>query len=371
MKTSNRLTRIITQENFSALNNFFAKPIILLLLSVSIHAFAQDWYVSNSAGMILEKTFSRAALRNPYALKIETHSSNQIPTDVIEYIDSSISVPQTFNTELHTLYENGEEKTQRWILKYANENPWVVISVNGNDNNDLASNGFAEYYDESGLLIQEDTFLAESILSIQYSYNDGKLLRTETLQDGGIPLYSDEYRYARSGSLRSIMRIFHSEELENRISYFAPLGLTQGNNFAAKPIHAISSDFISDIINAENRNIEYVTDERGRIISEIHKDEEGNIIGELTNTWSGERLATIAWNGENDVRFIEYEYNENGDRIIERNYRTGILERLIRTEEGLDVEELYLRGSLSLRAVWKDGQKISEEYFHPNPRRNR
>ncbi len=368
MNISNRLIRMFTQENFSALSKrcikFFA---LLFLFSFGASAFSEDWYISNAAGMSLEKTFSRAALREPYALKIETWQPNQIPAEIVQYVDSSIDIPESFSVELHTLYENGEEKNRRWICRYAENRPWMVLSAAETSAEEFASKGFAEYYNESGLLIQEDTFLEESIISIRYSYNDTILLRSETWQDLQLHLWSDEYRYSRAGSLRSIKRTFFSDETENtiRLTKFAPLGPYEYISvFTSVPV--ISSDFVSDIIHVTNTNIEYVTDDRGRVVSEIHKNEEGAITGELHNVWSGNRLASMSWNGENDSRRIEYEYDEQGNRLIERNYRDGILERLVRIEEDSEVEELYLHGQLSLRAVWKDGQKISEEYFHQN-----
>jgi hypothetical protein len=388
--------------------------IIFVLVLLVTNVYSEDWYISNAAGMMIEKTFSQAALREAYALKIETHEQNQIPAELLEYIDSAIAVPETFFPEIHILYENGEEKNQRWILRYAKGNPWIVISIKKND-----SQGFVEYYDESKLLIREDTFLDTNILSNRYQYYNELILTSETwqiprpriideenitdedilIEDDTISindedilnednivsskletelleeilpetekqLYSDVYHYARTGSLRSIERIFHSDSEENektlsRFSSLVPASEKKSEINSAPPL---SSDFFYDIFNQANTFIEYVTDDQGNIISEIHTDEEGNKIGELTNIWSGARLASMSWNGENDVRRIEYEYDENGNRLIERNYRDDMLERLVRTEEENEVEELYLQGSLMLRALWKDGQKVSEEYFRP------
>ncbi len=367
MNISNRLIRMFTQENFSALSKRCIKlSALLFLFSFGASAFSEDWYISNAAGMSLEKTVSRAALREPYALKIEARQPNQIPVEIVQYVDSLIDVPESFSAELHTLYENGKEKNQRWICRYEGNRPWIVLSATQTGTEEFTSQGFAEYYDMSGLLIQEDTFLEESIMSVRYSYNENILLRSETWQDSQAHLWSDVYRYSRAGSLRSIERTFFSDETENTVRFtkFAPLGPYEYSS-AIHSVPVVSSEIISDIL--ANKNIEFVTDDRGRVISEIHKNEEGVIIGELINVWSGNRLASMSWNGENDSRRIEYEYDEQGNRLIERNYRNDILERLVRIEEDSEVEELYLYGQLSLRAVWKDGQKISEEYFPQNP----
>jgi hypothetical protein len=236
------------------------------------------------------------------------------------------------------------------------------------------------YSYQNEILLQSETWqIPRDIAEDISSTNEDEALLPETETDESpetvnekIHLWSDMYRYARTGSLRLVERKFYANETENdiRLTRFAPLTLHDENTSASHSIPVISSDFLSDITTITNINIEYIADDKGNIVSEIHKDEEGTIIGELINTWSGDRLASIAWNGENDVRLIEYEYDEDGNRIIERNYQDGILERLIRIEEDREVEELYLQGRLSLRAVWKDGQKISEEYYQQNMRRN-
>ncbi len=386
MSISNLLILMFTQENFLALIKRCLKLIgLVFLFLLGTKIFSQDWYISNAAGMALEKTFSRAALREDYALKIEYRGPDRIPPEIAVFIDPSAVVPESYNVELHTLYKDAGEESRRWIFRYPRGNPWIVISIN-----EQASGGFAEYYDESDLLIQEDAFQGENVISNRHSYNDGVLLKSETWRipqkrgenisngseeseesdETAMHLWSDIYRYARTGALRSIERIFHSDETESvRFARFPPLGPGYEQNSFVNAVPAVSSDLISDVLYLMSDTVEYVRDSKGRIVSEIHKDAEGRITGELINTWSGERLASIAWNGENDTRLVEYEYDAQGNRIIERNYRGGILERLIRTEEDQEVEELYLQGKLSLRAIWKDGQKISEEFFWQNSRR--
>jgi hypothetical protein len=64
---------------------------------------------------------------------------------------------------------------------------------------------------------------------------------------------------------------------------------------------------------------------------------------------------------QNDtVLLAEFAYDSSGDRILERNFRNGILERLVRTEGKVDIEELYLNNVVVLITVWEDGVRISE-----------
>jgi hypothetical protein len=115
--------------------------------------------------------------------------------------------------------------------------------------------------------------------------------------------------------------------------------------------------------NLEGLTISYSLDSRGRILSEISKDEEGKTIGELRNSWTGDRLEAVAWKSGDDDRRIEFEYDKDKNPTAERNFRKGVLERTV-TADGdneNEIEEIYMNGVLILRAYWENGLKISEE----------
>jgi hypothetical protein len=82
----------------------------------------------------------------------------------------------------------------------------------------------------------------------------------------------------------------------------------------------------------------------------------------MQNTWVGDRLETIVWRSGEDERRTEYEYNLRGDRIFERNFNRGVLERTVRYEGGgREIEELFMNDRPILRTVWENGRRISEE----------
>jgi hypothetical protein len=122
-----------------------------------------------------------------------------------------------------------------------------------------------------------------------------------------------------------------------------------------------SSEFFDDVIVNSGDRILYNTDERGRVQSEVRRDANDAILGEVTNTWSGDRLVSVLWKSDAEERLVEYEYNGEGDRVFERNLRDGVLERTVRREGDHEIEELYMNGAVALRAIWEDGRKISEE----------
>jgi len=57
----------------------------------------------------------------------------------------------------------------------------------------------------------------------------------------------------------------------------------------------------------------------------------------------------------------EYDYDGSGNRIAQRDYRNGVMERHIVIDGDNETEELYLNGIVVLRAYWENGRKISEE----------
>jgi hypothetical protein len=176
---------------------------------------------------------------------------------------------------------------------------------------------------------------------------------------------TDYFRYSRSGSLRAVERVYHSsgEEGDNRVRLPFPhmvLDAARQTDFV-RPVLPISSDFFQDIIIEQGYKEIYTTDTRGRILTETRQDDEGEVLGELRNTWTGNRLTRVHWQSGDDDRVTEYEYNDDGDRILERNINKGVLERVVRISGDREIEELYMDDRIVLRAVWEDGRKISEE----------
>jgi hypothetical protein len=135
------------------------------------------------------------------------------------------------------------------------------------------------------------------------------------------------------------------------------------------PSIAYSSEFLQDVMVSEGERVVYTTDSRGRVLTEQHLDGEENVIAEIRNTWSEDRLLSVLYTAGDDERLTEYEYGEDGGRTLEKNYRNGVLERVVRSDKERDVEELFMNGVLILRAVWEEGRKISEERVRPSGER--
>jgi antitoxin component YwqK of YwqJK toxin-antitoxin module len=178
-------------------------------------------------------------------------------------------------------------------------------------------------------------------------------------------VYTDYYRYSRWGSLRAIERVYHepAAEADSPVRIRFPhrsLDSIREEGFVS-PSLAYGSESFSDVFMDPVSRVVYNTDQRGRILSETRFDDKGEVVGELSNIWEENRLAQVVWKAGDEERRVEYRYNADGDRIEERNYRNGNLERLVMREGDIEVEELYMDGRPILRARWEKGRKISEE----------
>jgi hypothetical protein len=373
--------------------------------------------------MTLERLSSRAAaMRNEYCLSVGNAGQEELPELLRPYYKPE------FLIELRVLYENGTESRRQWIFRDGEGRGRVNASggggfFGGREEGEGEKRGFIEVYNEGGFISEERQFssdLSESL--IRFFYNRETLVRAETRikeapaeeagaeeggegeegeglpqgesaedspallphdevevpavekdEDGYILTATDTYRYTRSRSLRTIERFYHAAGNEPlRIPFPSiSLGNPESSREAAfvNPGIAYSSEFLQDVIVPEGGRVIYTTDSRGRILTEQRLDDEENVIAEIRNTWSADRLLSVRYTTGDDERLTEYEYDEDGSRTLERNYRQGVLERVVRSDKERDVEELFMNGELILRAVWEEGRKISEERVRPSRER--
>ncbi|MDR1910107.1 MAG: hypothetical protein LBQ35_09375 [Spirochaetaceae bacterium] len=187
---------------------------------------------------------------------------------------------------------------------------------------------------------------------------------TESRAAGDLePYCTDYFYYNRALSLRAVERRYHRGDTVDplRLSFSHRLDQATRSIAFENPQSALSSEHFDNIIAEPGASVLYTTDTQGRVLTETRKNQEGEVTGELINTWAGSRLESIRWSDGEDERRTEYEYNDAGDRIIERDYNRGVLERVVRREGDREIEELYMNNRVILRAIWEKGRKISEE----------
>jgi hypothetical protein len=325
--------------------------------------------------------------------------------------------------EVRVLYNQGTESRRQWIFLDGERTRLVAVFVEppapdeGADGETPASLfGFIELYNGEGFLAEERRFQDDGEeIGVKYFFSRRTLIRAETTrkaspdsetevppngeevaepeetgeemaegageeaetgEEAELPpavpveqlVCTDYYRYSRSGSLRAIERVYHETPPEGAVTQLRfpqrILDSVSDKEFV-DPALAYGSEFLSDIFIDSGYRVVYNTDQRGRILSETRFDSKGDLVGEIKNTWTGDRLTEITWKAGEDERRVEYSYNAGGDRMEERNYRKGNLERLVLWEGDIEVEELYMNGQPVLRAYWEKGRKISEERIPP------
>jgi hypothetical protein len=182
------------------------------------------------------------------------------------------------------------------------------------------------------------------------------------------PLWTDNYRYTRTNMIRAIERNYaaaaRSDEKSKRLSFPRFVLDSKADKEFVSPGNSLASAFLLDALSGANRDaaqVSYSLDTKQRILSEVRRDEEGEVTGELTNIWKNDRIEQITWKAKDDERIIQFNYNRNGDRIGEKDYRNGVLERTVEPGEGDEIETLYINDKPVLRAIWRDGIKIVEE----------
>ena len=350
------------------------------------------WYRSNASGMALEPIPSRlAAMRNEYCLSVASVPGRKLPELLLPYYDASYQI------ELRILYEKGAELRRQWIFRDGRNTGRLVASGSAGlfarglsgpaaeptgekKSGEKKKTGIIEILDSEGLVVREFRFEEDlSQWEYRFSYGKNTLLKTETLfkepagaDSSFVPVSTDSYRYSRSGSLRAIERIVHEGTVLSRlpIPRIGPNAVSSGGEPSTQGI-AYSSEFLLDVFRPEGANVSYSVDNRGRILSEVWKDEDGEVLGEYRNTWSGDRLQSVQWKSQGQERIVEYEYDNDGNRIEERNYRQGLLERSVTSKDGRETENIYMNGKLILRAIWEKGLKISEERISNRANSNR
>jgi hypothetical protein len=333
--------------------------------------FVEDirWYRSNSLAMTLELLPSRSVAQSyEYSLSVETVDPATLPEALPRLLASHYET--VYKVELRVFYEGTKEQRRQWIIR-----DWrdvIRLSSSGTSRffgtgSDGPRTGSIEFMDAAGLLLRETSYEEDfSEWEYRFSYSQNMLIRTETWHR--IPprpfvlVSTDTFRYTRSGSIRAMDRIMHQRAgLRSRVSFprlgpdLSPIVQVRAHSTA------LLSAFFQDIHFPEGSRIIYNFDGRGRIITELWREQDGSLLGEFSNTWADDRLQTILWRSADDERLIEFDFDLEGNRIAERNIRKGILERSVRSQGDRDEEEIYMNGRLVLRAFWEDGIKVSEE----------
>jgi hypothetical protein len=139
-------------------------------LAVALHGAEGDveWYISNPAGMALERASQTRALREKNALAVRELRPNEVPPEIRQYY----SAPWRITCSI--LYEDGKRVKTQWVFRDQAQTALFVASIGDN------GSGFIEWYDDQGYLVEEQRLDADgSGYFISYTYKDSILLKAE------------------------------------------------------------------------------------------------------------------------------------------------------------------------------------------------
>lgn len=348
-----------------------------------------QWFRSNSAGMALEEIQSRfGALRYPYALAIIYVSDDEIP----EFLSSYFK--EDYYVEVRILYKNNEQLRTQWIFRDEEGNTRLNAVILEPDSDIALQQAVLKEEDEEEINNEEiavlkdiksrngfiEIFDKKTFLSSEYRYfEDGKVEKTEyVLKDNMLisaayfvsiknnkdfkPSYTDNYRYNRSLSLRHIERIFQDDMslVPAKVSFPRRIMDSLKTGVAINEKINLYPDFFGNIIVNAGYRMDFNIDDKGRILGQTLYDEENNLVWAIQSVWKDNRIVSTTKTEGETVLTAEYAYNKAGEILSEKNYKNGVLERVVFADGDKEIEELYMNNAVVLRAVWEDGRKISE-----------
>ena len=340
--------------------------------------------------MALERIPSRmAALHHEWALSVERPGRQALPALLRPFDNPS------YNLEERLLYERGRLRRRQWIFRSGGITRLnaSLPAEDGNAGNSPQVPPFVEIFENDRTLSAIHQYLPSGEYITRYSYRDGLLTGALTSLDKA-PLWTDRYRYTRAGLLRAVERDYHEAgaaaaalqgqsalpQADIKSPLRSPplpssLDLREAPPAAGfvgsvSPYDArLMTETLSAVYAVPAVRVIYRTGPQGRILGETHYDEKDRVVAEIDNEWTGDRITRIAWSGTrygpdgspgSEEGRVVFRYSR-GERIAEDDYRNGVLERTVRREGDEDIEEIYVKGTVRLRAVWKDGRKMSEE----------
>ena len=358
------------------------------------------WFRSNAGGMTLEEIPSRlAALRNQYALVIDYVPPDELEPRLLPYYHDGYTV------EIRILFVEQEMSRRQWLFRDSSgvarlnavlvpppvdeaDDPGMADeqgtdevmhneavdgetkapAVAGSHDESPAAIGFIELYNEKAQIIADLRLFDDgSEIIVTYVYKGNILIRAETQHKTSGSYYqkmfTDEYRYNRSYSLRHVERLYHGEVQAESVRIVFPgrvLEAAADFEFFNEKL-SLSSDFLDSYSAGEGYRMLYDTDSRGRILAQTMIDDKDEEVWVIKNSWSGDRITSILKVEGDNEKLTEYEYDSAGTRIVQRDIQNGALERQVYFEGENETEELYLNGILVLKAYWENGRKISEE----------
>jgi hypothetical protein len=252
-------------------------------------------------------------------------------------------------------------------------------------------------YDTRGALLQEEAYqggkLQEKTL---FTYANGRLVRRRGLDADGSLAYSEDYEYARNGSLREVRRVGQPDAISSAGYMKGTEGLAEERVAAADTLYVTRYDARSRVVSRERRAggltaaREDFTFREGSdtllssreerpgdgVAVDRSYDQQGLLAGEtVTDAKGGTRtiqyvrddsgyLLLKSSRGPDGFEVWKYERDAAGAVIREEYSLRGSLMQVTEHGEGkLRTEEMYKGGELFLKVFWDGEVRLREEVY--------
>lgn len=336
--------------------------IILVILNLFNHVlpvFGENYYRSNSIGMVFEI----------------------IPVYRIDEYDWIIEIIEEESIEKRIMYFKGEETGRKEFINQGN-----ILTINEYKGNNLIH----VEQKTNGLIINEQ-YYQNNVLINEYNYEwTGRQLSKTIYKENKLIIYEDKFILNEHGEIIQIRRIFNDGQLKTS-------GISNLNHGSAQEWYSNDNEFIlykysegklAGIENWQNGilsstkiftysdsgsilietdfnsgiMITKIFDSNDKILSETTGN--GNIIEKIIYKYKDNLLIQkeIASSGLRD-KFL-YEYDSDNRLQLERILKDDMLIKEIYYNQGKKIlEKLYKDDLLVLIVTYKNGDKINEEYI--------
>lgn len=295
--------------------------------------------------------------------------------------------------ELEVLYASGEERARRYRGWLDGGILALELYVERSADGSTVSRRFLRY-DETGRPVAEiEAVSGGSGRELRSTYGPSLLLsRAAFSYPGGDPLWTERYRYDRSGALRSVVRSVSpasSETLTLSTAEGVPRYLELSD--ASGPRSRIGYDASGAVLSetdpsgtrtmvqdggsgarqtytesATGRRIETVYGDDGLRTAEYLYGRDGTLLEQRRYERSPDgRLSSLTVIVDGSTTITRYDYSRDGaEASREQTRRDGVLEReLLRDGSGGAVERLYRAGSLVMERSFRDGELLEEKTY--------
>jgi YD repeat-containing protein len=277
-----------------------------------------------------------------------------------------LSVQRTGGAEVRILFDNGKE-TRRWETA-PNGAQMVERELSA------GALGARRVYDASGRLLQEEQYTNGKLSGTTlYTWSGARLTRARTLDAAGAVLFSDDYVYASSGSLRAVRRTGQGAAQQSSVTSGAG-GIFEERTGSADTLLLVRYDAKGRVASRESRSggttvsredFTYKGDTTALASSAERRPGDGTVIERRYD--DAGRLQAETTTTSSGAQTVDSWARDSAGHVTSRTRRSPAgLEGWtyhLRDDGSVAREEYSLRGSLQKVTIYGDGKTRTEELY--------